>query len=531
MNRILNAFSPGNHFRRFCALLGIFIITRGILYMCILPPFEGWDEYQHIAYIQYLIEENKPPVMDRAWVSRKLLARLTTYPQPRYMVDQTVATGARDYASFFNSASEIVHHRHHPDIPLYQAQHGSLYYQLVRPLFILSGGINDLSQSTAVLRFVNLMFAAFALMACFWFIRRVTDDSARAALLMIVLASQPLYLMNACRVANDALAVALGTPVIIIALEKNWYDRKLLILLISIFLGLGIWVKMTNLPLGLFVLLTLILGLLKKAISLKRLLAVGWAVVLISMVTSSPNIIFNLRQYGTILPMKEVMLNQTKAKGVSEAAAAISELNILKKLRKIWTRHSTWTGGWSYLSVKNAAQFAKYLLYVAMAGWLLHLFRSVRRPLLFPVDVSIKFTVLVLCISAALGWKIIQSYLAWGIADTNAWYACVALPFFISLAFEGADRWSRRGATIFGWLMVITYLFAEIFGAFTHMLPTYSGGASGLEAIRRIALFHPGWLGLETIIVTSILFIVLFLGITLTWLNDAGLLFQRWNKI
>jgi hypothetical protein len=40
-------------------------------------------------------------------------------------------------------------------------------------------------------------------------------------------------------------------------------------------------------------------------------------------------------------------------------------------------------------------------------------------------------------------------------------------------------------------------------------------------------LFHPGWLGLETIVVTSILLMALFFIITLTWLQDAGFLFHR----
>lgn len=446
------------------------------------------------------------------------------------MVDQTYSTGARDYASFFNSSSKIVYNSNHPDIPLYQAQHGTLYYQLVRPLFMLSGGINNPSQSTAVLRLVNLIFVVFSLMTCFWFIHRVTNNSSQAALLMIMLACQPLVLINACRVANDALAVVLGTLVIIITLEKNWYDRKWLIVLISLFLGLGIWVKITNLPLGLFVLLSLMLALLRKTISVKRAAGVGCTVLILTMMASSPNIIFNLRRYGTLTPMIEVMLKQTHANGDSETAAPISKRKIVKTLRRVWTRNSTWTGGWSFLTVINATNLLAYLLYLAIAGWIFHLLHRWRQPLLFPIDVSILFFLLVLSISAALGWKLIQSYRAWGLTSTNAWYACVGLPFFLSLAYEGAGRWSRWGATIFGWLMVGSYLFVEIYGALTKMLPTYSGGAKGLEAIRRIALFHPGWLGMETMIIASILCIALFFLITFAWLKDAGLLFQRWKK-
>lgn len=498
-------------------MLGIFIVVRGILYLCILPPFEGWDEYQHVAYIQYLIEKNKAPLIDQAVVSRNLLARLAAYPQPQRMVDQIRSTGARNYESFYNSNSEILFNNNHPDISLYQAQHGSLYYQIVRPLFILSGGINDLSQSISVLRFVNLLFVVFALMACFWFIHQITEDHIQAALLMIVLACQPLYLINGCRVANDALAIALGTVVIILALQKNWYNRKLLILLISFFLGLAIWIKMTNLSLGLFVLLTLLFGFLGKAISFKRVVVVGFAVLLITVGSNSPSIIFNLRHYDTIAPMKEVMINRAKGNGVSEASDSLSKINIAERLLRVWTRDSTWIGGWSFLSVKKKARnCVKFLLYFASAGWILHLFRSFRKPLLFPSGVSINLFLLVLSISIALGWKILQTYLAWGMSGTNAWYACVGLPFFLSLVYEGAGGWGRWGAIAFGALMTVTYLFAEIHGAFTRMLPTYSGGATGLEAVRRIALFHPSWLGLETIVITSILFIALLLIITIT---------------
>ena len=517
INTIAKSFSPRNNWKKFCTLLGIFIVVRGILYLCILPPFEGWDEYQHVAYIQYLIEKNKAPLIDQAVVSRNLLARLTAYPQPQLMVDQIRSTGARNYESFYNSNSEIVFNNNHPNISLYQAQHGSLYYQIVRPLFILSGGINNLSRSISVLRFVNLLLVAFALMACFWFIHQTSEDRIQAALLMIVLACQPLYLINGCRVANDALAIALGTVVIILALQKNWYNRKLLILLISFFLGLAIWIKMTNLSLGLFVLLTLLFGFLRKAISFKRVAFVCFAVLLITAASNSPSMIFNLRHYGTSAPMKEVMINREKGNGVSEAFASLSKINIAKKLLWVWTRDSTWTGGWSFLAVKKKARkCVKFLIYFASAGWILHLLRSFRKPLLFPSGVSINLFLLVLSISIALGWKMVQTYLAWGMSGTNAWYACIGLPFFLIMAYEGAGGWGRWGAIAFGGLMTATYLFAEIHGAFNRMLPAYSGGATGLEAIRRIALFHPIWLGLETIVITSILFIVLFLMITLT---------------
>jgi hypothetical protein len=29
-------------------------LARAPLYLCVFPPFEGWDEYQHLAYIVHL---------------------------------------------------------------------------------------------------------------------------------------------------------------------------------------------------------------------------------------------------------------------------------------------------------------------------------------------------------------------------------------------------------------------------------------------------------------------------------------------
>ena len=46
---------------------GLFImafLARGPLYLSVFPPFEGWDEYQHLAYIVHLDETGALPLYE-----------------------------------------------------------------------------------------------------------------------------------------------------------------------------------------------------------------------------------------------------------------------------------------------------------------------------------------------------------------------------------------------------------------------------------------------------------------------------------
>jgi hypothetical protein len=41
----------------FSSLLAAVFVLRGIFLLAVLPPFEGWDEYQHLAFIAFLSEQ------------------------------------------------------------------------------------------------------------------------------------------------------------------------------------------------------------------------------------------------------------------------------------------------------------------------------------------------------------------------------------------------------------------------------------------------------------------------------------------
>ena len=137
------------------------MFCRGVVLLCVLPPFEGWDEYQHIGYILYLTENDNRPCFGQADVPASLMARTAGLPalslEP---CDSSAAwvpsTTARTGSSARGQAANRRRWRA-ARIGLYQAQHGPLYYRLVRPLFEALGGVADLKRSIAGLRLVNLI--------------------------------------------------------------------------------------------------------------------------------------------------------------------------------------------------------------------------------------------------------------------------------------------------------------------------------------------------------------------------------------
>ena len=112
--------------RRFCTLLLLVFLVRGVFLLSILPPFEGWDEYQHVAYVAYLVEKGCRPVLgDGNEVPRSLYAGLVQYPHPRLAIEQLERIGAREYGIFYNGGPPTARMDGKP-IVLYQAQQALL---------------------------------------------------------------------------------------------------------------------------------------------------------------------------------------------------------------------------------------------------------------------------------------------------------------------------------------------------------------------------------------------------------------------
>src|SRR5262249_48861303 len=135
----------------FRALLTGLVLCRGLVYLCIMPPFEGWDEFEHVGYIVHVAETGRPAILGQTQIPHSLLARLIAFPQPESVVAlQLGRLGAVDYKTYWTLTRPPT--LRPGEMELYQAQHSWWYYRLVAPLFSALGGVENLRVSVGGLR-------------------------------------------------------------------------------------------------------------------------------------------------------------------------------------------------------------------------------------------------------------------------------------------------------------------------------------------------------------------------------------------
>ena len=168
--------TPGKAWWRFRVLLVGLVLCRGLVLLCVMPPFEGWDEYQHVGYVVHVGETGRRAVLNETVVPPALVTAAVQFPQPKSALEQIGRLGAVDYATFWARRDPPV--RKEGDVALYQAQHAPFYYRMAAPLFRALGGVADLRTSVGGLRLVNLLLTAAAVAVVLGAVGRVVRRPA-----------------------------------------------------------------------------------------------------------------------------------------------------------------------------------------------------------------------------------------------------------------------------------------------------------------------------------------------------------------
>ena len=228
------------NWRRFCLLLTLLFVVRGIFVLSILPPLEGWDEYQHIARLAFQDETGTTPAIgDRPDVPHSLLSTLSRFPHSETSRSHTSRFGGRTYGAFWTTPDASTDLNDDVSIFLYQSQQGPLYYRCMTPLYHLLDFIGHPLRTIATLRLVNLLFGAMAIYVALRSVGGAMRPGADRYLLAILISLQPLYLLNTTRVANDAMAVFFGTLFIAILLRRGSRRWLATSFVAGVLLGLG----------------------------------------------------------------------------------------------------------------------------------------------------------------------------------------------------------------------------------------------------------------------------------------------------
>jgi hypothetical protein len=509
----MKSFYSPRFYRTFCLLLVAIFALKALAYLAIIPPFEGWDEYQHLSYITYISEHDQRPVLNHASVPTSLLKKVVHYPVPQDMLNQILGSGAVTYKTFFQpNFHGTTYNSNFHNVNLYEAQQGSLYYRLMEPLVRYSGTSGNLLHEVFLLRLINALMALASIAIIVWLVFQLVEDKRHAAFLSLLIASQPLFLINSLRVANDSLAVFTATVVIAIGMLPKYRSKFFCALIAGGMIGLSCWAKSTTAILFPFWGCCLLVSWYKKEISLKRM--IGYLVVsnAVALLILGNYFEFNLKHYGMLFVMQEAIVNHHNHKSWADFITTLHNFPVIRDLLWMWTKGSIWTGGWSFLKV-GLTDLPMYMAVFSLAGWIFALFKRVDGKAVLAKHNALLLFILFLTESMALCWHYIQSATAWGHPTTCPWYIGVCMPFFLIFVYDSASRWSERVASGIGILFFLLYVSADLRGTLK-MVGFYSGGAGGGEALRRLASLHPVWLGTPTLLVSSLLYLVLLVVAT-----------------
>jgi len=486
--------------RRFCALLTLIFLVRGVFVLSVLPPLEGWDEYQHVAYIVFLLENDRPPVLhkDNA-VPRSLYKELVKYPQCDLAIQQLRGIGALRYDDFWRAAAAPVVSKNPPKLRLYQAQQSAFYYRLVAPLYAWLSERGGLLAALTGLRALNVCFGGAALFLAMLALGHLVRPGAHRTMLALLIVAQPLFLLDCARVANDALAILLGTLAVVTLLVFTPRHVLPAALVAGLALGFGVLAKAVNLGLMPFAAYVFLSPAWRKRQAVRRAL-MGLAVFLLAATAVSfHQYYFNVRHFGMLAPMQEAVQNQAEGRTLGDYIQGAASLDWWHQISRRYLRHILWRGGWSMLSAPGLlVRIHQYLICLAVLGGVFLLRRKVRRRrwLFRQRDVFSRLTVLCLGMTAALCYHMLQSSLVLPNVATNIWYAAVTFPWLLCLFYQGIAGYPWRWIThLLAAEMLVVYIATEMYGTMVSMVHAYTGHGWDRVAWDRLSQLHLPGLG------------------------------------
>jgi hypothetical protein len=474
------------------SLLIAAFLARGPLYLSVFPPFEGWDEYQHLAYIAHLDETGTVPVIDvLSRVTLSLRPLVLSMPHSASGSDQLQEWGARSYADYWDAPTPPAGKDTAASPRLYQAQHPPLAYVLDLPIWRALKTAHPLD-AIAAMRGLNLLLMAAALVLFAGALPRLVPAFGPRVAVLALVCLHPLFFQNVARVANDGLAVAAGVAgisLLVLADGRTLLTRGVLA---AVCIAAGIWSKQT----GLTLVPALVLGVpligWGHGVSAGRLWRITGVVSLTLLLLVAPLWLWNYRHYGTMIAADESLQLAARGPVLNALAASFVTLDWRTVVELLFVPGRAWVGGWSYLPAHETLAglyrwYYSLLLAAAGVGAVLAMRRGVRRiePAIVVCAATVIFTALGLIYHALI------SHALFGRPFTNPWYFMSALPFLFVLLVRGLDTIDRRLATAAALALVVLFVAIDLHGTWMEMPAAYANTTDRALQWRRLTAIHP----------------------------------------
>jgi hypothetical protein len=482
-------------------------LARGPLYLSVFPPFEGWDEYQHLAYIAHLDETGTIPVVDeKSRVSLTLRPLVIAMPHSLSGSEQLQEWGALSYADYWNAPAPTAGtDRQASSSPrLYQAQHPPLAYVLALPIWRALKTAHPLEAIYAI-RTMNLLLVAAALVLFAGALTRLVPSFAPRVAVFALVCLHPLFFQNVARVANDALAVATGLAgisVLVMADGRTLLTRGLLA---AACIAASIWSKQTGLTLFPALVLGLPLGGWVHGVSAGRLWRVTTIVGIALFLVVAPLWLWSYKHYGMIITTHESLELAARGSVVDALAKSLVNLPWGPLIETLFVPGRPWVGGWSFLQMPEtlADLYGWYwgiLLTAAGVGAVVALLRrarsvepaaSVLRTDGGAVDGLAVCAAVVIFTALGMIYHAVVSHAVFGRPMTNPWYFMTALPCLFVLLVRGLEAINRRLATACAAVLAVLFVAIDLHGTWVQMPRSYASTSDAALQWSRLTAIHP----------------------------------------
>ncbi len=478
-------------------------LARGPLYLSVFPPFEGWDEHQHLGYIAHLEETGSVPVLNDSVLPRGLRPLMIAVPHSSSGAEQLRDWGALPYAAYWEVTAPPADADREASFSfrLYQAQHPPLAYLLAVPIWRALKTAHPLEAIYAI-RAMNLLLVAAALVLFAAALERLMPTFGPRMAVLALVCLHPLFFQNVARVANDALAVATGMAgisLLVLAGGRTLLTRGLLA---AGCIAASIWSKQTSLTLIPALVLGLPLIAWAHNLPARRLWRVTSIVGVAFLLLVAPLWVWSYRHYGSIVTTQDTL--ELAAKGSVVAALATSLVNLAwgPVVGTLFVPGRPWVGGWSYLPMHETLAdlhgwYWGILLAAAGVGAVVAL-RRARSVTDGGVAAGLAVCAAVV-IFTALGmiYYTVLSHAVFGRPMTNPWYFMTALPFMFVLLVRGLEAINGRLAAAAGGALAALFVAIDLHGTWVQMPRHYASTTDAALQWSRLTAIHPAILSAD----------------------------------
>ena len=463
--------SAAEQIDRQLVLILLFGLVNAVLYSCLLPLWDGFDEPFHYGYVNSLSASHEVPRLGRTTLSREIWQSFQLTPLPYVLAQAIPGSGSFDRWLALPASERLARREALAALPRelwrepseaqnHEAQQAPLTYILLAPLDQLLS-TTSLTTRVLIIRLVislaSTLLLALASIALF---QAMGLKPGFRNLALFCLFATPMTWSAIAHVANDCLAIPMSVAFFAALVILIQCGSKRPAVWLAIFLSVGLLTKAYFLAFIPIFMAALLGQLTRRKLTPVALLQI----TAIPFVVAGPWYLRNLMLYGSASGTQESVAGT----GMRRTLEAFPHINWIVSFVRL-ARSSIWTGNWSYISFPRAPLNVE----LTLAGVSLVMLVASRRKLA-SAERWVLATCAVFLLAMAYQLAAMWAFTEGSSAEAEPWYLQCIAPGFLSLVALGMQRGSWAGRLLAS-LLTLAAAGISAFSYLGVLFPWYGG--------------------------------------------------------